>query len=54
MGDDAPALARPTAQSAPLEKYRDWLVKAEHQASQDFDKAILTLSGGAHIGDTNG
>ena len=31
----------------PLQKYRDWLVDADHQASLDFDKAIMTLSGGA-------
>jgi hypothetical protein len=31
----------------PLQKYRDWLVSADHQASLDFDKAIMTLSGGA-------
>ncbi len=27
--------------------YRDWLVKAHHTASQDFDKALMTLAGGA-------
>jgi hypothetical protein len=27
--------------------YRDWLVKAHHVASQDFDKALMALSGGA-------
>lgn len=27
--------------------YRNWLVKAHHEASKDFDKAIITLSGGA-------
>ncbi len=30
-----------------LEKYRVWLVEADHQASLNYDKAILTLSGGA-------
>jgi hypothetical protein len=27
--------------------YRDWLVKTHHVASQDFDKAVMTLAGGA-------
>jgi hypothetical protein len=27
--------------------YRDWLVKAHHSACTDFDKAVMTLSGGA-------
>src|SRR4051794_14101065 len=27
--------------------YRDWLVKAHHVASQDFDKALMALAGGA-------
>ena len=30
-----------------LEKYREWLVQADHQASVSFDKAVMTLSGGA-------
>jgi len=28
-------------------KYREWLVQAEHMATRDYDKAILTLSSGA-------
>ena len=28
------------------ESYRDWLVKAHHTASQDFDRAVMTLAGG--------
>lgn len=28
------------------ENYRDWLVKAHHTASQDFDRAVMTLAGG--------
>ena len=31
----------------PLAQYRKWLVETEHQASRDFDKAIMTLSAGA-------
>jgi hypothetical protein len=27
--------------------YRDWLVTSEHAASRDFDKAVMTLAGGA-------
>lgn len=27
--------------------WRDWLVKAHHTASQDYDKAVMTLAGGA-------
>jgi hypothetical protein len=27
--------------------WREWLVQAHHGASQDFDKAVFTLSGGA-------
>ncbi len=30
-----------------IREYRKFLVKADHQASIDFDKAIMTLSGGA-------
>jgi hypothetical protein len=30
-----------------LEKYRDLLVEADHQASLNYDKAVMTLSGGA-------
>jgi hypothetical protein len=29
------------------EEYRDYILEAFHDASQDFDKAIMTLSGGA-------
>lgn len=35
------------AQDDYLEKYRDSLLEAEHTASRDYDKAILTLSTGA-------
>lgn len=28
-------------------RYRDWLMKADHRASQAFDKAVMTLAGGA-------
>jgi hypothetical protein len=27
--------------------YRQWLVTAEHDASRDFDRAVMTLAGGA-------
>ena len=30
-----------------LQKYRDVLVEADHQASLNYDKAIMTLSGGS-------
>lgn len=30
-----------------LIKYRDWLVQADHQASLNYDKAVMALSGGA-------
>lgn len=30
-----------------LQKYRDVLVEADHQASLNYDKAVMTLSGGA-------
>jgi TRAP-type C4-dicarboxylate transport system permease small subunit len=33
------------SQSANL-SYRDWLVKAHHTASQDYDKAVMTLAAG--------
>ena len=40
MGDDEPDTA---AQAA----YRQWLVAAEHDASRDFDRAVMALAGGA-------
>jgi hypothetical protein len=27
--------------------YRDWLIKCRHEAEQNYDKAVMTLSGGA-------
>lgn len=30
-----------------LAEYRNWLVAAEQKAQEDFDKTVLTLSGGA-------
>ena len=30
-----------------MDAYRTWLVDAEHKAYQSFDKAVMTLSGGA-------
>lgn len=30
-----------------LQKFRDFLVEADHLASQSYDKAVMTLSGGA-------
>lgn len=30
-----------------LQKYREVLVEADHQASLNYDKAVMTLSGGA-------
>ena len=29
------------------QEYREWLVKAQHRASQDFDKTVLAISSGA-------
>lgn len=29
------------------DRFREWLVQAHHTASQDFDKAIMALAGGA-------
>jgi hypothetical protein len=36
-----------TALTPEMAKYRDWLIQCDHQASMDFDKAIMTLAGGA-------
>ena len=37
-----------TADNAdPQAAWRQWLVEAHHSSSQDFDKAVMTLSGGA-------
>jgi hypothetical protein len=30
-----------------LEKYREWLISADHTASLNFDKSVMTLAGGA-------
>jgi len=30
-----------------MRAYRGWLVEAEHKASQAYDEAVMTLSGGA-------
>jgi hypothetical protein len=30
-----------------LAAYREWLVKTDHSASEAYDKAVMTLSGGA-------
>lgn len=30
-----------------LKNYRDFLMKADHQASLNYDKAVITLAGGA-------
>jgi uncharacterized membrane protein YjfL (UPF0719 family) len=29
------------------DEHRDWLVRTHHTASRDFDKAVMTLAGGA-------
>lgn len=34
-------------ESSDLKAYRDWLIKADYEASEAYDKAIMTLSGGA-------
>ena len=31
----------------PMDKYRDLLIKAEQQAQENYDKTVLSLSGGA-------
>ncbi len=31
----------------PPSEYRQWLISAEHKSQDDFDKAVLALSGGA-------
>jgi hypothetical protein len=35
------------ARNADDSKYRDWLVQADHDASRDYDKTVLTLATGA-------
>ena len=30
-----------------LKEYRNWLIAAEQKAQEDFDKTVLSLSGGA-------
>ena len=30
-----------------METYRDWILQAEQKAQDDFDKTVITLSGGA-------
>jgi hypothetical protein len=34
------------ALDADLKKYRDWLIQADHDASRDYDAAVLTLATG--------
>jgi hypothetical protein len=34
-------------QNEAMKAYRDWLVETEHKASESYDKAVMTLSGGA-------
>jgi hypothetical protein len=41
-----PAVPKSTL-SPELRAYRDWLVQADHKASEAYDKAVMTLSGGA-------
>lgn len=36
----------PSAKKPP-DEYRKWLIEAEHKAQDNFDKAVLSLSGGA-------
>ncbi len=36
-----------TAANDPLQQYRTWLIAAEQKAQEDYDKTVLSLSGGA-------
>lgn len=40
-------MAEEETQSDHLAEYRKWLVSAEHKSQEDFDKTVLSLSGGA-------
>lgn len=40
-------MAKQKTISPELEKYREWLVQVDYQASVSFDKAVMTLSGAA-------
>lgn len=42
LNEETPPATRPT-----LDEYRKWLISAEQKAQDDFDKAVLSLSGGA-------
>lgn len=44
---EEPQPVEPSSGSEELAAYRDWLVKVEHEASKDFDKAVMTLAAGA-------
>lgn len=37
----------PPANSPEIREYRDWLVQADHKSLEAYDKAVMTLSGGA-------
>ena len=40
-------MADPVTDKEAHREWREWLVQTHHQASQDFDKAVVTLSGAA-------
>lgn len=38
---------QPSALSGEMREYRNWLVAADQKASEAYDKAVMTLAGGA-------
>jgi hypothetical protein len=40
-------MAEETKQADPMTDYRKWLIAAEQKSQEDFDKTVLSLSGGA-------
>lgn len=40
-------MADETKQADPMTDYRKWLIAAEQRSQEDFDKTVLSLSGGA-------
>jgi len=48
LGDPQAAITAGSPKpSSDLIAYREWLVKADYEASEAYDKAVMTLSGGA-------
>ena len=46
VGSERGASTRGVSESI-LSEYRDWLVKAQYEGSKSYDRAVMTLSGGA-------